>query len=217
VANGLELEEGEHTMRITMTSDGFNLNHLEFLEGEVYAPQRPTNLTAVTSGSSIVLGWDDNALDETGYVIERKTTGSFKAIDTVDAGTESYTDAAVNTGKMYTYRIYCFNELLDSDNSNEAAGVLTAIENSFKAIPAMYPNPSTGAVTISFDEVAEGPLVISIYEITGKKVFETRDTPDGAKNDIHLNLEVNPGLYLIKIKRGEEWYMGKLRIETVKL
>jgi hypothetical protein len=217
VVNGLELAEGEHTMRITMTSDGFNLNHLEFLEGEVYAPKQPTNLTAVTSGSSIVLGWDDNALDETGYVIERKTTGSFKAIDTVDAGTESHTDAAVNTGKLYTYRIYCFNELLDSENSNEAAGMLSAIESSLKAIPAMYPNPSTGAVTISFDEVAEGSLVISIYEITGKKVFETRDTPDGAKNDIHLNLELNPGLYLIKIKRGEEWYIGKLRIETVRL
>ena len=71
----------------------------------------PTNLAATRSGTTVTLIWQDNAGNETGFMVERAMNGSaFTTIATpaLKAGTGgsvSYADTAVTTGHTYDYRV----------------------------------------------------------------------------------------------------------------
>ena len=86
------------------------------------APDAPTVLVAqaVTSGS-VQLNWTDNASNETGFRIERKTgSGQFAQIIELAANTISYADAGLQPSTTYTYRVYAFNNTGSSGFSNES-------------------------------------------------------------------------------------------------
>ena len=81
------------------------------------APAKPTGLFATASHDRVVLTWDDPDDDTiTGYVILRRVRendvgGEFSELvpDTGTAAT-TYTDATVQAGTTYTYRIKAINE-----------------------------------------------------------------------------------------------------------
>lgn len=88
-------------------------------------PAAPTNLSifSVPSLTPLSLFWKDNAANETGYVIERKTAGgSFAKLAQVGKNVTKYTDSNTEVGKTYTYRVKAVNSSLSSAYSNEAAG-----------------------------------------------------------------------------------------------
>ena len=71
-------------------------------------PLPPSNLEAVpVSGNEIVLTWQDNADDELGYVVHRKTGGgAFNEIAVLSDNTTQYTDMTDIYGLVqYTYRV----------------------------------------------------------------------------------------------------------------
>lgn len=80
----------------------------------------PTRL--MVTGSSfgqIGLSWRDNADNETGYVIERKTAGSeFAPVDTTAASVTVYTDNTVTDTSRYYYRVRGINASGTSGYSN---------------------------------------------------------------------------------------------------
>ncbi len=85
------------------------------------APNAPTNLvTSAQSSTSVKLNWTDNASNETGYRVERKTgSGAWQSIATLAANTNTYTDATASAGLTYTYRIFA-TASADSNPSNES-------------------------------------------------------------------------------------------------
>ncbi len=93
--------------------------------GGVSAPLAPGNLTVHASGSTqINLSWTDQATDETGYRVERKTvpTGSFTALATVGPNSTSYSDAGpIPVGSTYYYRVVALGAGQDSLPSNTVA------------------------------------------------------------------------------------------------
>jgi hypothetical protein len=76
-------------------------------------PVDPTGLTAVeTSSSTIHLAWTDNATNETGYEVERSTTGSggpFSLRATIAANSNSYDDGGLSSSTEYCYRVRARN------------------------------------------------------------------------------------------------------------
>ena len=73
------------------------------------APATPTGLTAtaVTYGQ-VHLVWTDNASDETGYTVERSTSGAggtFTPLATLAANTSAYDDLNRSAGTEYCYRV----------------------------------------------------------------------------------------------------------------
>ncbi|MBI1929575.1 cadherin-like domain-containing protein, partial [Candidatus Poribacteria bacterium] len=82
----------------------------------------PTNLTATAvSSSQIDLSWQDNADNETGVKIERKTDNvSFTQIATVGANVTNYSDTGLGAN-TYTYRVRATSATGESDWSNEAS------------------------------------------------------------------------------------------------
>ena len=112
-------------------------------------PAAPSNLTATsTSSSQINLAWTDNATNETGFKIERKTGsgGTYSQIATAGAGATGYSNTGLTAGTTYYYRVRATNAAGDSAYSNEASATSLAI-------PAFRAAASKGA--------ASGSLVIN--------------------------------------------------------
>ena len=96
-------------------------------------PNAPTNLVATTvSSSRIDLSWTDNAGNETGFKIERKTgTGSYSQIATVGANVTTFSNTGLADNTQYTYRVWAHNAAGDSAYSNET----TALTGTLPAAP----------------------------------------------------------------------------------
>jgi titin len=84
-------------------------------------PAAPTNLKAGTlTKNSVSLSWTDNASNESGYKLERKTgTGTYSQIATFNANTTSYTNTNLAPNTTYTYRVRAYNATGNSNYSNE--------------------------------------------------------------------------------------------------
>ncbi len=91
-------------------------------------PAAPSNLAATAvSSSQINLTWIDNANNEDGFRIERKTgTGSYTEIVTVGPDVTSYSNTGLAASTLYTYRVRAYNTVGNSDYSNEASATTQA-------------------------------------------------------------------------------------------
>jgi len=86
-------------------------------------PEAPTGLIAGTlSRSKIYIVWKDNAIDETGYEIERATaTGPFSRIKVLGANATSFVDTDLASDRKYRYRVRANNGAGSSAWSNIAS------------------------------------------------------------------------------------------------
>jgi hypothetical protein len=74
------------------------------------------------TAASLTLTWNDNAGNETGYRVERKTgsSGSYSEIAVLPVNATTYTDANVAGSTTYCYRVRAYNGVGNSGYSNEA-------------------------------------------------------------------------------------------------
>jgi hypothetical protein len=85
-------------------------------------PLAPTNLTgSAISTAQINLTWTDNATNEDGYKIERKTgTGSYAVVGSTASNMTTFSDLGLTPNTSYTYRVYAYNSAGNSlQYSNE--------------------------------------------------------------------------------------------------
>lgn len=93
-------------------------------------PLAPSGLQATAlSASSVQLNWVDNAYNEDGFLIERKTGagGSWSQVGTASLDATAFTDSGLTELTTYYYRVRAYNSAGQSDYSNEA--VVTTPEN----------------------------------------------------------------------------------------
>jgi len=84
-------------------------------------PMKPTDLTALSFYDQINLLWTDNAPDEEGFIVERRSgIDPFKEIASLSRDTTFYLDMKLAPRKTYYYRVKAFHSLSESDYSNEA-------------------------------------------------------------------------------------------------
>jgi hypothetical protein len=129
-------------------------------------PLAPTNLTAATiNGGQIKLSWQDNSNNETGFRIERKTTGSFARLATVGAGVTSYGDTGVNPSTTYTYRVYAYNNAGNSAYSNEASATTPDGEIS------PYPRPVHIGISTGHPNITAGTISCRVKKTDGTTTY----------------------------------------------
>ena len=94
-------------------------------------PAAPTGLTAfIQTGPQILLTWQDNAINENGFLVQRSTNGgiTWANLVTVAArngtGAVSYTDTAILPGGNYRYRVAATNTAGNSNFSNIATAII---------------------------------------------------------------------------------------------
>ena len=77
----------------------------------------------------------------------------------------------------------------------------------------LYPNPNKGIFTLEFDSDSPENIQISVFDIRGRKVFDQNYSNTGRFNrNINLN-NVQPGVYMIKVKNGKTSETRKIVIE----
>jgi hypothetical protein len=90
----------------------------------VVAPSTPQNLTSSVNGDDISLDWDpvDWGGDQGHYEILRgQESGTLSQIDTVAAGTTTYTDTGLEDGERFWYAVRAQNSEGTSGTSNETS------------------------------------------------------------------------------------------------
>jgi gliding motility-associated-like protein len=94
-----------------------------FYESASKRPDTPTNLTATAiSFTSIHLTWNDNSLNEDGYIIERSTDGiNFSELTRTGPNVGTYDNGQLTSGQLYYYRVITFRADETSENSNTAS------------------------------------------------------------------------------------------------
>jgi len=100
-------------------------------------PQSPTNLNAlVVSTTQVNLSWTDNATNETGYKVQRKTLGgNFTDIGATGKGITVYSDLGLTPYTTYIYRVYAYNSAGPSLSYSNEDTVLTALLASLTTTP----------------------------------------------------------------------------------
>lgn len=95
--------------------------------GSIPAPSAPTGLSAtVISTSRIDLAWTDAATNETEYRVYRSTDNvTFTLLDTIAAGSESYSDTSITSGTTYYYKVAAYNSGGEALSSAVSANTLT--------------------------------------------------------------------------------------------
>ncbi len=84
-------------------------------------PRAPSGLAATSlSSTSVKLAWHDNSTNETGFRIERKSSGDWTQIATVPADGETYTNSGLSSDFAYAFRVRAYNSAGCSGYSNEA-------------------------------------------------------------------------------------------------
>ncbi|MDB6040976.1 MAG: hypothetical protein JWM99_4817, partial [Verrucomicrobiales bacterium] len=105
----------------------------------VTAPAAPSGLVAAAiSSAQIVLNWADKANNESGFKIERKTgsTGTYAQIYVASANVQSFTDVSLTPSTQYFYRVRATNTAGDSEYSNEASAITSAVSISIASFIA---------------------------------------------------------------------------------
>ncbi len=104
-------------------------------------PLAPTNLSgSVISTNQINLSWTDNATNEDGYKVERKTgNGNYAVIGSMGANLSTYSDLGLTTNTAYTYRVYAYNS---AGNSLQYSNELTLTTQD--SIPSWLTNGLVG-------------------------------------------------------------------------
>jgi hypothetical protein len=93
---------------------------IEYQDG---TPPPPSNLTALAlSQMQILLQWQDNSNNETGFKIEQSlaSIGPWTQIATTPANVTSYAPSGLNCGQTYYYRVRAYNASGNSPYSNIA-------------------------------------------------------------------------------------------------
>jgi hypothetical protein len=116
--------------------------------GGPQAPAAPSNLFAkAVSDSQIVLTWNDNSNNESGFRIERSIAGEpfFSQIATVGANDTTYTNGGLPPDTTCTYRVRAFNSSGNSTYSNTSTATTLPQGQVLDEVPPL-PDPSIWAV-----------------------------------------------------------------------
>jgi len=148
----------------------------------------PSSLTAALAGGGVQLTFTDNAVNETGFVIERMTAGAggFSPLVTLPArantGIVAYTDITAVAGTTNSYRVQAISGILSSAYSNTATIVVPAnviVPNVVNLTQAAAGAALTGAglavgaITTATSTTVPAGSVISQNPLAGASVAPT--------------------------------------------
>lgn len=150
-------------------------------------PVAPSGLQALAaSATNVVLTWQDNSSNESGFIVERGPDAiSFAQVATLPANSLSYTDSVNVTGGIYYYRVKAVNRSGNSDYSNVAvAGTATPA-------PAGTATLGSGVGSGSFTVYA--PVGTAWSAVPNQSWIHTTSTGVGL-GTINFTLDANPSV-----------------------
>ncbi|UCH11488.1 MAG: T9SS type A sorting domain-containing protein [Fidelibacterota bacterium] len=128
----------------------------------------PAELAAITlSHEEVRLTWKENALNESGFAIERSTgdTSAFVEIGTADADAKEYVDSGLSPLTTYHYRVRAFNAQVQSIYTTLAQ--VTTLDESGRPLTARNPTPADSSTGVKIEDPLhwEAAVAATSYEV----------------------------------------------------
>ncbi len=142
-------------------------------------PPSPSNVYAIAvSHDQIDLNWIHSSGNQDGYIVERKSTGLFYVIATLDENASFFRDEGLTKLTEYTYRLLAFNVGGFSGYSNETSAVTMAESTTSSNVTEtgsgihlmIYPNPISSIARIQYSVPEAGKVRLEIYDINGREL-----------------------------------------------
>ena len=134
--------------------------------------------------------------------------------NTANDGTENVTLSNITTTQA-RIKVEAANHIFYAVNStnfsiDNTASVNDELFTNFK----LYPNPSNGMITVSFDLESSEAVNIELYDIRGRKIKASEFKVSGTMFSKVLHYQsVAKGLYILKIKNGPNRISRKIAID----
>jgi len=168
-----------------------------------------------------VLGARNNYDDNGELIINVSGIGDFTSgnILTVGAGWQSGQISFVATQTTHTIRLTA-NDIgaggpgswMSLDDFQLTDTTLSIEDITLDKKIAIYPNPVTDIVTISFEKDVMNDIKVSIYNISGQKVYSS--TPNIVDNKASFDLSnISSGFYLLKVNTKDGFITKEIIIE----
>jgi hypothetical protein len=172
----------------------------------------PTNLALQQSAANeITLTWIDHSTKEYGYIIERKQSPqtSFTLLDTLKGSGNQSVDSNVELAQTYTYRTKAYNNITESDYSNEVSLTVTGITEEAGlptefSMSQNYPNPfnPTTKIKIALPQSVLTKLIV--YDLLGREVQTLINKElEAGYHEINFDASnLTNGVYFYRIQAG---------------
>ena len=146
--------------------------------------------------ASLVLGWDDTSVNETGFIVERRisTQSTFEAVASLPADTTAYLDQNLPAGSSYCYRVSAYNSAGTSGYTNDACGTAWSTSGVPLSVSVNQTVLSTSATMVATVN-AVGDVLPSAID-----AYVLLDAGGGVMFSLQMDGSVVPGV--IPIARG---------------
>jgi len=134
-----------------------------------------------------------------------------------------------NNGKVSTYYIevyghdatsydpsncYTLKASISSTNFSPMTNGILIDESNTSLLYSVYPNPASGIVNVEYNAAADGLLNISIFNVLGSRLTDTKNMVQKGLNNYQLDISnLQKGLYLLDINNGHDRTLVKLIVE----
>jgi hypothetical protein len=112
-----------------------------------------------------------------------------------------FVDAKTSPDAEYKYWL----EAVDLNGARQTFGpaeVRVPVKAAAFALYANAPNPTRGATTFAFSLPAAGPAAITVYDLSGRRVWRNDGTYAAGDNEVEATLALAPGVYLYRLENG---------------
>ncbi|MEM6830874.1 MAG: T9SS type A sorting domain-containing protein [Bacteroidota bacterium] len=186
-------------------------------------PVELTYFTASNESSGVTLRWQTaSELNNDFFEVQHSLTGtgeSFQTIGQVDGnGTTNEVHDYTYTAKpsVNGYHFYRLKQV-DYDGTFEYSDIVVVVKNNLSTHQLsvnMYPNPVCDSeLTIDLNQPLNAPMALTIFNLNGKKVYESQFEPSTQSRKVLLPTTLPNGMYSVRIDLGLYHVRQKLMIK----
>lgn len=160
--------------------------------------------TGTPASSSLTVNWNDNAVNETNYVLERSTNGTtFTVIATLPANTTTYNETGLTPNTQYYYRVKATNATDSSVYTTNASMTTPPIPSA--PTQATNPAPANGNNNAEFNN---GNLLLKWAGSTNTTTYSVHfgTDPQNLSNVGTVPYSATPSYQLTNLNPATNYY-----------
>lgn len=182
-----------------------------------------SGLSSTVQSNGVLLEWNPISGSVGCQIQGGLLSGGFVSINVLQPEASVYfvNQGSLQSGQTYQWRVRCacstspiiagpWSEF-DQFTFGGARASLTGSDLLEEKEIKLLPNPTSGSTQLIISSVRAGAATITVFDLTGKAVYQENVALSEGENARWIDLEDHPvGLYLIQIQNGEEIYRSKL-------